>query len=445
VSRLLAVSCLLVSASALDAATICVHPTEAGCFRRIQQGVDAAQPGDLVQVGPGVYAENVTVPAAKDHLRLEGAGPQLTIVDPVPLNTGAGFTIYALGVELRGFRVRAGSSSVRLDGEAKGVTIQGMRLLGARLDSAIEVGGADATQILDNEIRGANWSAIELGFQCLECVVAGNRISNARGGIEGERADGLEVRGNEIVGTRVAGVAVTGDDVRIVANTFVDVDERPIAVVGARPLIFENQTRNTGPSQVTCTACDGGQVYGNRSHSVLIRQYFDGTGWSVQAQSPGLLMVSNYVSRASSPAYYIQGQEVLLDNNRAIDSIRSDGFWILGEGHLLRGNSAIRSGVNGFTIAGDDIGLEVNTSSEARRHGFAVQGGLLPADGTRLTGNAAAFSRAAGFAVLPGALATSLTGNRGGNNRYDFCDDGTGTQASANLFQTVSSVCDPVE
>jgi hypothetical protein len=57
--------------------------------------------------------------------------------------------------------------------------------------------------------------------------------------------------------------------------------------------------------------------------------------------------------------------------------------------------------------------------------------------------NRADASNGGGFAVTGDALGTSYFGNRATKNRYDFCDDGTGTDLSAgNTFATTSTACD---
>jgi hypothetical protein len=402
--------------------------------------VNAAQPGDLVEVGPGLYRESVVVPPGKERIRIEGAATNTTTLDPVPLQTGVGFAIFAPGVEVRGFRVRGGRSAVMIGLDAAETVIQGMRLMGSRIDSAIIVGGA-RSRILDNELLGAADNGVELIYGTVDCVIAGNRITQARGGIHGEAVHRIEIRGNEILSAG-SGIVVTGDDVHVMDNGIVDVSQHAVSVEGARPLVFENGIRNTGPSHVTCTECESAQVFGNRSHSVQTRQCCDAIGWDLTADTPGLRVVTNYVSRAGAFGYLVRGSQVLLDNNRSIETATGPGFWIhLGRGHLLRGNSAIRSAGSGFFVTGTGTTLERNFSSEARASGFLV--GQLPAIGTRLADNVAARSLSAGFAVLSLAEQTVLAGNRGAANRYDFCDEGTGTDASGgNLFATMSTVCD---
>ena len=53
--------------------SLCVDASGAsGCFTSIQAAVDAAMPGDRIEIGPGVYPEDVLVET--DGLKLRGVG-----------------------------------------------------------------------------------------------------------------------------------------------------------------------------------------------------------------------------------------------------------------------------------------------------------------------------------------------------------------------------------
>jgi parallel beta-helix repeat protein len=72
-------------------------------FPTIQSAVDAASPGDIIQVGRGTYSENVLVQT--DDIRLHG---QNAVLDGTGLN-GLGFGIHVLnadGVTISGFIVQ---------------------------------------------------------------------------------------------------------------------------------------------------------------------------------------------------------------------------------------------------------------------------------------------------------------------------------------------------
>ena len=79
----LAMTGLAVSASA---ATLCVNPNGShGCSATIGAAVAAASPGDVIQVWPGVYTEQVTITKS---LSLLGVWPQGAIIDATGLANG---------------------------------------------------------------------------------------------------------------------------------------------------------------------------------------------------------------------------------------------------------------------------------------------------------------------------------------------------------------------
>lgn len=84
-----------------------------GDFPTIQAAIDAASPGDIVFVEPGVYAERVVIATSGIRLRSRGRGDGV-VLDGVPLG-GTGIGIHVLGasaaspvtgVEIMGFEVR---------------------------------------------------------------------------------------------------------------------------------------------------------------------------------------------------------------------------------------------------------------------------------------------------------------------------------------------------
>jgi len=83
-----------------------------GCdYTSIQGAIDAAQPGDTITVGPGIYRESLTI--AKS-LKLIGAGWKETVID----SDGAEIVvnIKADRVAFQGFRVRGGEVGILIEG-----------------------------------------------------------------------------------------------------------------------------------------------------------------------------------------------------------------------------------------------------------------------------------------------------------------------------------------
>src|SRR5579864_861312 len=71
---------LVATASAHAKYTVC----SAGCpFTSIQAGINAASSGAIITIGPGQYAENITV---SKPVTLSGAGSKKTVVYPAVSN-----------------------------------------------------------------------------------------------------------------------------------------------------------------------------------------------------------------------------------------------------------------------------------------------------------------------------------------------------------------------
>ncbi|HET9480700.1 MAG TPA: hypothetical protein VFP98_03000, partial [Candidatus Polarisedimenticolia bacterium] len=108
-------------------------------FRKIQSALNNAFVGDVVQVAPGTYVENIVVPSG---VQLLGAGPSSTFID------GGGRTNTVLIVSedpntlLKGFTITGGrglsGGGVFVAGPA---TITGNVIIGNRVEGTLQIGG----------------------------------------------------------------------------------------------------------------------------------------------------------------------------------------------------------------------------------------------------------------------------------------------------------------
>jgi hypothetical protein len=82
-------------------------------YPTIQAAVDAARPGDLIRIAPGVYHQQVVVPPSKHDLVLRGTDRNRVILDGDDGNRYDGIVVHADGVAVENLTVRGfGSDGV---------------------------------------------------------------------------------------------------------------------------------------------------------------------------------------------------------------------------------------------------------------------------------------------------------------------------------------------
>ena len=93
-------------------------------YPTIQAAVDAAQPGDLVRIGPGTYREQVVLGPAKRDVVLRGTDRNRVVLDGGDGARFNGITVHADGVAVENLSVRGYASDAVLFTPAKGETKQ---------------------------------------------------------------------------------------------------------------------------------------------------------------------------------------------------------------------------------------------------------------------------------------------------------------------------------
>jgi hypothetical protein len=439
--------------AAVDAASLCVNPRDGACQATIQAAVEAARAGDTIHISPGVYFENVVVPSGKDGLRLTGSGRLATLVDPDVPNSGDGIRIESNDVEISALGVRNGQEhAISVGAGVSGTLVRWVAATGGRGPSAIHAeAGSTRLRILSSEVRAAGAIGIELAGANDGSTIKLNVVTQVERGIVAS-GEALEVASNRISTTRLDGIRVEGPR-PVVTNNVIESGilnaETGLAVVGTNPTVRGNRLVNAGPAFVSCTACSGGLVMQNSSLAT-VGLASPIPGFQIRADASGLVVRGNRVSRASGPAFLIEGTGIRVTRNVAIDTGipgSGDGFLVQGAGpHTLDHNVATRCSASGFRVDGDDVTLDANVATSSGLNGFLVFGAAGANSDVVLTNNRAIASNAAGFAVTGDGVSTVLTDNRGSGNRYDFCDDGVGTDVSGgNQFETTSTVCDVVQ
>ena len=178
-------------------------------YATIQEAVNAAGPGDTIEVEAGTYTELVTVPAGKDGLVLLGPNAELPAgcsaadrVDEAVL-TG-GFVLVSANVTIQGFTIEDGAEH-----NAKTAAIHGYSA-GNRIINNILVTGAP------NDTIGL-LAADGVG---LDFFVRDNRFEGWGTGVLLEPSSGHHLLGNYITGCTVGLDGSAQSDLFVQGNTF---------------------------------------------------------------------------------------------------------------------------------------------------------------------------------------------------------------------------------
>jgi nitrous oxidase accessory protein NosD len=193
-----------------------------GPDQSVQAAVDAARPGDTVELQPGVYRQNVTVRVPRLTLRGTGAG-QVTLSPPQGATGAAADTGIAVsgasGVRVEALTVsgfaRYGIWATRADAlTVEGVVSEGNgqygiaqeKSTGARFTGNAARDNGEAGILLANAVSEEGGALDTAGAQ-----IAGNALTGNKMGVVLRRVRNLTVEANA-AGGNCAGMFVVGDE-----------------------------------------------------------------------------------------------------------------------------------------------------------------------------------------------------------------------------------------
>ncbi len=318
--RVLSLSSLALVAATASAKEIEVpddHPT-------IQLAIDAAGPGDTIEVDGGTYFETVVIPSGKDGLRIEGKGKVILDVHPSQTPAKDAVVVVAHDVTIENLVVR------HARGGWDGVRVLGDRL---RLEKVVVEDVQDwAVQLLPG--------AVDLEMK--DC-----RITDARYGVYASSAGKVRIDDCTFQHVEHRTIDVRSSDLRVDDCKF-QACEDPIRAVD-------------GPAKITDNEIVG----------------FTGSGIEV-ATSTAAFVGKNEV-RSGAPGSrgidlsYASGAKV--DDNELVD--------VAGDAILVRGSSAVKVDDNEVVRAGGR-GIVLESSSECTVTDNSVKNGVM--DGVLLLG-----------------------------------------------------------
>jgi predicted outer membrane repeat protein len=175
-------------------------------FASIQAAIDAAGDGDILQVCPGTYVENLSIDATRLTL-VSMEGPEVTILDGGGATTLTVSGVSGAGVSVQGFTVQGGAAAQ-----------YGGGIVCSR--STLELLGDIVTG--NTAPYGAGMVASGCSLSLNGNTFSGNTATTAGGGAYLDACDGQLV-GNLFTENSAnigGGLAVQGDDLNVVENEF---------------------------------------------------------------------------------------------------------------------------------------------------------------------------------------------------------------------------------
>jgi parallel beta-helix repeat protein len=437
-ARALSACLALALAASAQAAMVCVDPDpNDSCADTIQAGVNAAVAGDVVQVAPGLYLEEVAIATAGITLR----GGKGALIDPSGLPPPAhAIHVTAADVVIDGIGVRNGDDDgirvtgvprtqirrvdvqspddvcVNLMGTTPDTVIEGSRFRDCG-DEAVSAADADRLQLLGNNVEGGD------GFD-----VIGDEVHAERNGFLRYAGTGLGIEGSAamVTGNRFergdGGIGVEGGQASITRNSLTNLDGTAIDVEGDDPLIEGNPISSVGGTGISLlceVACNAARIVRNRLAQI------GGTGISAETLVAGLVVEGNQVSQATGTGIDLDTVGARAESNRVTGAGTGSGDCMNVEGsdNSVLGNALGTCSADGIFLEGDDNSVEGNRVSNTSDDAIDVDDGA----GNDVLENRAGGAIDNGIEVSAAATTTTVSDNQASGLRADYCDSGTAT------------------
>lgn len=319
-------------------------------FTTIQAAVDAARPGDVIDIAKGTYDESVVI-SGKNQIALRGkAKPTIDGGDSaVPLRIEDSDAITVDGLVL----ANGLENDLEIVGSSN-VVIQRCQLDGGALDG---IGVDDSTNVLIEKNHFEAQGDDGIDFDQEEGPVTNARISKNRFERVSDDAIDLDGSGHLVEKNRAkrcdTGIHVeegsTGNALE--KNTIEDTDDTAISIEGSDNVVVKNKLRRAGD--------EGISVHGDRNR-----------------------VESNKIDRAGDDALDVEGSDNEILSNQGRNS-GGNGVEV-GEldapgaatGNLFEHNKIAGSSENGFLVR--DTGNTFRANNASKSHGFDLLDETVP-------------------------------------------------------------------
>jgi len=481
---------LAASAASADAKTFVV--SKGGKFPTIQSAVNAASPGDTIEVKSGTYRENVIVHLNRSGLTIDGSGK--VIIDAFPASGvagGPGIRVFASDVTLRDLTIENARKTGSLIGAGVYVSAARVKLEDLKVnnchDSGLFVTSSEA-EIRDCHVRacgdGLNAKGggisvkdftAERVYDGIQMVGNGARVTECE--VFQASSYGVEIEGNDarikdcyVTGASSSAFDIVGDDARV-TDCRTEAVYHFVRVTGHRALIKKNKIRRQYSDAIELTGND---------HKVLDNSIADASGNGIDIEGEGATVSGNKIQRTYGTAVYVNGGGFVITDNdlrestdgyegisvrNAIGGLMADneirdnsggginiddscqsleirdnkvtscgmhtyeGFVIDGNSHLVVDNVASKCGKDGFRLRGAEHVLKGNEARDSECDGFDLEGSHH-----QLRDNLAKGNGAEGIDVSSNN--TLVKNNVCEKNRLDLANDGLNNVFQGNDFKS---------
>jgi len=344
--------------------TVCAS----GCnFTSIQAAINAACPGDTIEVESGTYYEHVNV---NKTLILSGVGSP--IVDGS--STGNAISVKADGCTIQGFVARNGRNGILV--MSAGNTISGNTATG-NSDHGISLDSSSNNNISDNTATDNTAYGIYIQ-NSPECTLSSNTADNNKGhGIRIYLSDGNAISGNSATGNSQNGIYVQDSSGCTLSNNTADNNKgHGIALDSAdnNNVSSNYATGNAEQGIWLCTAIgnaiSGNIVNRNTKNGIYIRSSSDNTisgntatgnsdhGINLDSSSSNTISNNNVTGRYGGIYFYSSSNSNTISGNTISDNTATGNA----DGITLYSNCDSNT-ISDNTVTGKHCGIYLDKSS----------------------------------------------------------------------------------
>lgn len=304
-------------------------------YKTIQAAVDAANPGDTILIGKGVYKEEIFVETANLTIRPAKKGKKGKVtIDGQNTNYTLLFGFGSDGCVVRDLVItNPGDGAGIALGFTTGVTVSGCTVKGGSSSASIMMSVVLDCQVINSKVQGAS----EIGI-----IVRGALNSSIKNCV--------------VADSGTDGVLVAADGFTLTGNTVLRSGENGIVL-------------GDYPNQI---ACSGSLISGNRVEGN------SGSGILVGTPSSQCVVEDNVAKKCAFGIYVGNTSEHLVNSNRVAKS-GYDGFLVEDTSLVtFHKNVSKDSGRDNFSLQSDFansyLNLVKNRSRRAGRSGFLIEG-----------------------------------------------------------------------